>query len=95
MKDSVKFIWLVLVLVGLIWALVSLSACHDDRHTSILPPISHDVPKKCLDDPCLPGCEADDHVFDCPPVGNRCEADLRLSCTCPDPMENEPFCNIW
>lgn len=58
----------VVTLLVVIWAVITLTGCDDDDTFIISPVLGKAVPEKCLGDPCLPGCESDDRVFECPPV---------------------------
>ena len=44
------------------WAAVFLLACGDDHFTTVAPALKDGIPKKCLDDPCLPGCPSHDFL---------------------------------
>ncbi len=52
-------------LLVLLAAAFFLSCDETNNHFSAIPEELKEVPKKCLDDPCLPGCPV--HDFVCPP----------------------------
>jgi len=82
--DLVDYVMTSLLVIGVtLMACILLCGCHGD-HTVLAPPsvIGKQVPKKCLDDPCLSGCLAGPHIFECdPPV---CLCDGAVICPCED-----------
>ena len=63
--------------------------CSDDK-TFILPnpvdPPLGEIPPKCLEDPCDPGCAV--HDFIC----KECRPEVAEKCNCKDEKQNAPGC---
>lgn len=75
-------LWAILVSVVAFFFAAVVVSCSDDDNTFISPVIGKAVPQKCIDDPCLPGCVADDHIFECDPL--VCLCDDAIICVCED-----------
>ena len=87
-KQDRNNVILAFMVIGMLFLVLVLAGCSDDVTNIITNPAG--VPKKCLDDPCLPGCPP--HGFECPPEPppEPCSPRDTIACTCEDPAENNP-----